>query len=58
MTHTLVTTAGNVADVTQAHALMHGGEKFAYDDAGYQGVAKRADDADKEDVIWHVAMKR
>jgi len=27
--------------VTQAHALLHGGEKAVLGDAGYQGVAKR-----------------
>jgi IS5 family transposase len=57
LTHTLVTTAGNVSDVTQAHALLHGDEKFAYGDAGYQGVEKRAENADT-DITWHVAMKR
>ena len=33
----LVDTAGNVADVTQAHALLHGAEKTALVDAGYAG---------------------
>ena len=41
LTHTLVTTAANVGDVTQAHALLHGREQEAYADAGYQGVEKR-----------------
>jgi IS5 family transposase len=41
ITHTVVTTAANVADVTQAHALLHGDEKFVIGDAGYQGAAKR-----------------
>jgi IS5 family transposase len=31
LVHTVIGTAGNVADVTQAHALLHG-------DAGYQVV--------------------
>jgi IS5 family transposase len=57
LTHTLVTTAGNVSDVTQAHALLHGGEKFVYGDAGYQGVEKRTENAETT-VTWHVAMKR
>ena len=55
--HTLVTTAGNVSDVTQAHALLHGGEKFAFGDAGYQGVEKRAENANTN-ITWHVALKR
>lgn len=40
LVHTVVGTAGNVADVIQAHALLHGGEKAVLGDAGYQGVAK------------------
>lgn len=38
LVHSLVGTSGNVADVTQAHALLHGGEKAVLGDAGYQGV--------------------
>lgn len=57
LVHTLVTTAGNVADVTQAHALLHGGETVVLGDAGYQGVEKRAENLDRA-VTWHVAMKR
>ena len=57
LTHTLVTTAGNVADVTQAHALLHGKETLAFGDAGYQGVEKREENATSK-VTWHVAMKR
>jgi transposase, IS5 family len=38
LVHTVIGTAGNVADVTQAHALLHGGEIAALGDAGYQGV--------------------
>jgi IS5 family transposase len=41
LVHTVVATAGNVADVTQARALLHGGEQVVIGDAGYQGVAKR-----------------
>lgn len=41
LVHTVVGTAGNVSDVTQAYALLHGGEKAVLGDAGYQGVAKR-----------------
>jgi len=57
LTHTLVTTAANVGDVTQAHALLHGQEQQAYADAGYQGVEKRPENANCT-VTWHVAMKR
>jgi IS5 family transposase len=57
LTHTLVTTAGNVSDVTQTHNLLHGDEKMVFGDAGYQGADKRPENADKA-VIWHIAMKR
>ncbi len=39
--HTVVGTADNVNDVTQAHALVHGDEHDVFGDAGYQGVQKR-----------------
>ena len=50
-------TAGNVADVTQAHALLHGDEIAALGGAGDQGVEKRSENSGKS-VTWHVAMKR
>ena len=56
LVHTVVGTAGNVNDVTQAHALLHGGEKVVLGDAGYQGVAKRAENANKA-IDWHTAMR-
>jgi len=56
LVHTVVGTAGNVADVTQAHALLHGGEKAVLGDAGYQGVGKRPENAGKA-IEWHTAMR-
>lgn len=41
LVHTVVTTAANVNDVTQAHRLLHGKERYALGDAGYQGVEHR-----------------
>lgn len=41
--HTVVTTAANVNDVTQAAALLHGEEMVAFGDAGYRGVASAAE---------------
>ena len=41
LVHSLRATAANVADVTEAHRLLHGEEREAYGDAGYQGVEKR-----------------
>lgn len=56
LVHTVVGTAGNVTDVTQAHALLHGGEKVVLGDAGYQGVAKRPENAGKA-IDWCTAMR-
>lgn len=56
LVHTVVGTAGNVADVTQAHTLLHGGETAVLGDAGYQGVAKRPENAGKA-ISWHTAMR-
>lgn len=41
LVHSLVTTAANVHDVTQAHALLHGEETTVFADAGYVGAQKR-----------------
>ena len=57
LVHTVIGSAGNVADVTQAGALLHGDESAVLGDAGYQGVEKREENLDKA-VTWHVAMKR
>ena len=54
LVHTVIGTAANVNDVTQANALLHGSETDAYGDAGYQGAHKRAD---AKDVRWHVALR-
>ncbi len=56
ITHTLMTTPANAADVTQAHALLHGEEQLAFGDAGYQGVEKREEDLHTA-VPWHVALR-
>jgi IS5 family transposase len=56
ITHTLVTTPANTADVTQAHALLHGREVDAFGDAGYRGVEKREENRDSK-VDWYVALR-
>lgn len=56
LVHTVVGTAANVADVTQASRLLHGKESDVFADAGYQGVAKR-EETKELDVNWHVAMR-
>ena len=56
LAHSLTTTAGNAGDVTQAGALLHGGETTAWGDAGYQGVERRPEHRGGG-VEWRVAMK-
>jgi IS5 family transposase len=36
LVHTVIDTAGNVTDVTQTHALLHGQETIAHGDGGYR----------------------
>jgi IS5 family transposase len=56
LVHTVVGTAANVNDVTQASALVHGEETDVFADAGYQGAAKR-NEVQGIDANWHVAMR-
>jgi IS5 family transposase len=56
LVHSVVGTAANVNDVTQASALVHGEETDVFADAGYQGVSKREEIQDIA-VNWHVAMR-
>ena len=56
LVHMVVGTAGNVADVTQAHALLHGGEKVVLGDAGYQGAEKRPENVGNA-ITWCIAMR-
>jgi IS5 family transposase len=56
LVHTVVGTAANVHDVTQAAALVHGEEADVFADAGYQGAAKRQETQDIK-ARWHVAMR-
>jgi IS5 family transposase len=57
LTHTVVGTAANVNDVTQAQSLLHGDETDVFGDAGYQGAEKREENLEVP-VTWHIAMKR
>ena len=55
LVHTVVGTAANVSEVTQAVALLHGEEDVVFGDAGYRGIDKR-EEAKDLDVTWHIAM--
>ena len=57
--HTRTTTAANVADIAEAHKLLHGEEDVAFLDAGYTGVEKREEMiASHPEVECIVAAKR
>lgn len=57
LVHSVVTTAANAHDVTQAHALLHGEETDVFADSGYRGVDKREEiEAQHSKVNWHIAM--
>jgi IS5 family transposase len=55
LVHSVRGTSGHVSDIAEGNSLLHGEEKFAYGDAGYQGIDKRPDA--KAGVIWHIAMR-
>jgi IS5 family transposase len=55
LVHTLVTTAVNVHDVTQAQDLLHGEETDVFEGSGYCDVEKREEAKDLQ-VNWHIAM--
>jgi IS5 family transposase len=55
LVHTVRGTSGNVNDVVQANALLHGDERVVFADAGYQGAHKRP--GARSGVTWHVAMR-
>ena len=54
LVHTVVSTAANVNEMTQAGALLHGEEEVAFGDAGYQSMGKRTEAQGPE---WFVAMR-
>ena len=55
LVHTVRGTADPVSDIAEANSLLHGQERVAFGDAGYQGIENRADT--NADVAWHVAMR-
>ena len=55
LVHTVIGTAANVHDVTQAAELLHGEETTVWADAGYRGIEKRPETQERP-VTWKVAM--
>ena len=63
LVHTVVSTAANVSDISQAAALLHGNETRIGADAGYVGAEKRPEVKAKmatmpPAVEWHIARRR
>ena len=56
LVHSVSTTPANAHDVTEAHNLLHGGERVVWCDAGYQGVQKREENLGRQ-VDWQAAMR-
>ncbi len=57
LVHTVVTTAANEHDITQAHKLLHGEETHVHTDSGYRGIENREEIHKREhQPQWHVAM--
>jgi transposase, IS5 family len=54
LVHTVIGTAANVGDITQAGALLHGDAEHAFGDAVYRGVHKLEE---AQGPHWHVAMQ-
>jgi transposase, IS5 family len=57
LVHSVVSTAANVADVTQVDKLLHGEENMVGADAGYTGVEKRPEHEVLQ-AFWQVAVRR
>jgi transposase, IS5 family len=57
LVHTVVGTAANVSDISQAANLLHGEESSVHADAGYIGLEKREEMRDR-DLIFDIAKKR
>lgn len=57
LVHTVIGTAGNVSDISQANDLLHGEEEIALGDAGYTGIAHRPE-SQQTPATWVVAERR
>lgn len=56
LVHTVIATAANVNDVTQAGALRHGEETAAFGDAGYRGVGTSAKRHAARSGTWRCSL--
>jgi IS5 family transposase len=58
LVHTVVGTAANVSDISQAANLLHGEESSVHADAGYLGLEKRQEMQDRKNLLFDLARKR
>jgi len=56
LVHSAVGTAANEHDIVKVADLLHGKEKRVHGDAGYTGIHKRDEHANR-DVAWHIAVR-
>jgi transposase, IS5 family len=57
LVHSVINTAANVHDITQALDLLHGKEQTAYGDSGYRGIEKRQQEQQAAaSAQWHTSM--
>ena len=54
LVHTVIGTAANARDVTQAHTLLHGQAQVVFAYTGHQGAPERED---ATGVQWYIAMR-
>jgi IS5 family transposase len=54
--HSVETTSANVHDIIRTAQLLHEKEEVVYEDAGYQGIEKRTDIAEKS-ITFRFAMR-
>ncbi|KKY06726.1 transposase, partial [Xanthomonas citri pv. fuscans] len=57
LVHHVECTAANVADITQAHKLLHGKEDTVCGDSGYTGLEKRDEIKGKRKLRYLIAEK-
>ncbi|RBI39567.1 IS5 family transposase, partial [Xanthomonas oryzae] len=57
LVHHVECTAANVADITQAHKLLHGKEDTVCGDSGYTGLEKREEMKRKRKLRYLIAEK-
>ena len=58
LVHTVIGTAANVSDISQAAKLLHGEESSVHADAGYIGLERREEMQGRKNLLFDIARKR